>query len=139
MKIYLSKLKDPRWQKKRLEILERDNFTCQMCKDEETELHIHHKKYGHENPWDNNNEDLITYCKYCHEIYSALNKENINLIEIIKKDIFFIALSYDSNNTKCASLYFLNENILTSIMLFREKSYNNLNNLFLKSYNFFNK
>ncbi len=26
---YASKLKDPRWQKKRLEILQRDDFACQ--------------------------------------------------------------------------------------------------------------
>ena len=30
---YSEKLKDPRWQKKRLEILERDNFRCQYCGD----------------------------------------------------------------------------------------------------------
>lgn len=30
---YSQKLRDPRWQKKRLEILERDSFTCQHCHD----------------------------------------------------------------------------------------------------------
>jgi 5-methylcytosine-specific restriction endonuclease McrA len=29
---YSEKLRDPRWQKKRLEIFQRDNFICQNCK-----------------------------------------------------------------------------------------------------------
>lgn len=30
---YSQKLLDPRWQRKRLEILQRDDFTCQVCSD----------------------------------------------------------------------------------------------------------
>ena len=64
---YSEKLKDPRWQKKRLEILQRDNFTCQLCGDTETTLHIHHKKYfKNKEPWDINNKYLVTLCKHCH-------------------------------------------------------------------------
>ena len=42
---YSEKLKNPKWQKKRLEILNRDNFTCIKCGDKETTLQIHHFKY----------------------------------------------------------------------------------------------
>jgi len=35
---YAEKLKDPRWQKKRLEIMERDEWTCQWCVDSESPL-----------------------------------------------------------------------------------------------------
>jgi len=50
---YSEKLKDPRWQKKRLEILSRDKFTCQLCSDKETELHIHHNEYfPGKKPWE---------------------------------------------------------------------------------------
>lgn len=38
---YLEKLKDPRWQKRRLEIFQRDEFTCQVCFDTESTLHVH--------------------------------------------------------------------------------------------------
>lgn len=62
---YSEKLKDPRWQKKRLEILSRDNFTCQCCGDKDTSLHIHHSKYTGE-PWEAPNEDLKTLCEHCH-------------------------------------------------------------------------
>ena len=65
MKTYSEKLKDPRWQKKRLEILQRDNFKCVLCKDSETELHINHLKYTG-NPWEAPSRDLETLCKDCH-------------------------------------------------------------------------
>lgn len=42
---YIEKLRDPRWQKKRLQILERDGFACQSCYDTETTLHVHHCTY----------------------------------------------------------------------------------------------
>lgn len=64
---YSDKLKSPKWQKKRLQILERDNWQCQYCKDTETQLQVHHLKYSGE-PWDAKNEDLITACSDCHNI-----------------------------------------------------------------------
>lgn len=64
---YKDKLKDPRWQKKRLEILERDNWACQICGDEESTLVVHHFKYSNCEPWDIDNEYLITYCEDCHK------------------------------------------------------------------------
>ena len=63
---YSELLKDPRWQKKRLEILDRDNFTCTVCGDSRETLHVHHKRYSG-SPWDSSNEDLSTLCRWCHE------------------------------------------------------------------------
>lgn len=67
-KTYAEKLKDPRWQRRRLEILNRDNFTYQKCGDKENTLHIHHRwyKFGKE-PWDYPDEILVTLCEKCHE------------------------------------------------------------------------
>jgi len=42
---YSEKLKDPRWQKKRLKVLERDNWECKQCGEKEETLHIHHLLY----------------------------------------------------------------------------------------------
>ena len=79
MTTYSQKLKDPRWQKKRLEILQRDDFTCQNCHDRTSQLHVHHKKYNFGNDiWDYNNELLITFCNECHNKVSEL-KKNIKL------------------------------------------------------------
>lgn len=65
---YLEKLKDPRWQKKRLEIFKRDKWTCQICYDTESTLHVHHRLYFKNNePWDYPNEALVTLCEECHE------------------------------------------------------------------------
>lgn len=65
---FFKKYKDPRWQKKRLEILQRDEFECQRCGDSESTLHIHHFYYEKDkNPWEYHNEALITLCESCHE------------------------------------------------------------------------
>jgi hypothetical protein len=65
---YSEKLKHPLWQKKRLEIFNRDDFTCQICGDTETQLHVHHKKYFEGvYPWEYDNKQLITYCENCHQ------------------------------------------------------------------------
>jgi hypothetical protein len=65
---YYEKLKDPRWQKKRLEILERDEFTCQQCMDDKSTLNVHHRRYiKNRDPWDYPNDALITLCESCHE------------------------------------------------------------------------
>lgn len=64
---YAQKLKDPRWQKKRLRILERDKYTCQLCKSKEKFLHVHHKIYNDKDPWDIEDGSLITLCSECHE------------------------------------------------------------------------
>jgi hypothetical protein len=63
---YTDKLKDPRWQKKRLEIFSRDNFTCQCCNSTENTLVVHHFKYSGE-PWDIDSKHLLTLCEECHQ------------------------------------------------------------------------
>jgi len=70
---YAEKLKDPRWIKKRVEILERDDWVCQNCGEDTTtlhvhQLHVHHTCYkAHINPWDYKKELLITLCETCHK------------------------------------------------------------------------
>lgn len=64
---YSDKLKSPKWQKKRLEIMKRDDFTCKKCGDTETQLHVHHKEYINGlDPWEYDNKFLITLCEDCH-------------------------------------------------------------------------
>lgn len=65
---YAEKLKDPRWQKKRLQILERDKWKCRACGETEKTLHVHHIFYmPGVDPWDVPDGLLITFCKDCHE------------------------------------------------------------------------
>lgn len=65
---YYEKLKDPRWQKKRLEILERDGWECRACGEKENTLNIHHVFYlPGKDPWDIPPGLLITFCEKCHK------------------------------------------------------------------------
>ena len=67
MKTYAEKLKDPRWQKKRLEIFARDKWTCQGCGDTTQTLNVHHRRYSSGlDPWESDDVDLITLCDNCH-------------------------------------------------------------------------
>jgi hypothetical protein len=68
---YKEQLESPLWQKKRLKIFERDNFTCVLCDDKSTQLHVHHKKYTGK-AWNAPDEDLATLCKECHFIIEHL-------------------------------------------------------------------
>jgi hypothetical protein len=64
---YSEKLKDPRWQKKRLEVLKRDEWACRGCGDNDTTLHVHHIFYiPRSEPWDIPDGLLITLCESCH-------------------------------------------------------------------------
>lgn len=73
---YWERLKDPRWQRKRLEILERDEWTCQVCGEKEKPLHIHHKYYlPVTNPWDYQDDCLVTVCEECHENETKRRKD----------------------------------------------------------------
>ena len=83
---YSEKLKSPKWQRKRLEVLQRDDFTCQLCSDTENQLHIHHKKYTGE-PHEAPLEDLITLCLHCHEAETIMNRQDETIIFVYKENI----------------------------------------------------
>ncbi len=65
---YSEKIKDPRWQRKRLEIFARDDFTCRNCKDTTSPLTVHHLCYFPKtDPWEYDGDFLVTLCENCHE------------------------------------------------------------------------
>lgn len=93
---YSEKLRDPRWQKKRAEILSRDFGCCylcwQMCGGEKElyqdnyygirELSVHHKYYEKgKQPWEYKNEALVTLCKDCHENEDLFREKFFDYIE----------------------------------------------------------
>lgn len=69
MGTWVEKCKDPRWQKKRLQILERDEWKCCSCDNESRTLHVHHIMYSndYQNPWDYPDRFLVTLCDECHD------------------------------------------------------------------------
>lgn len=84
MSSYSEKLKDPRWQKKRLEVLNRDSFSCQWCGDTHSTLHVHHTYYEKCNPWESDNDCLITICEDCHCLEHSLTKLESFLWECLR-------------------------------------------------------
>lgn len=83
MTSYIELLRDPRWQKKRLEIMQRDEFACQRCFDSESTLNVHHRFYKKDSaPWDYPDGSLVTLCESCHKDESAiLNAEKKLLLD----------------------------------------------------------
>lgn len=67
-KSYSELLRDPRWQKKRLQILERDGWKCLDCGDESKTLNVHHHTYRNgAAPWDYKDSNFGTFCEDCHK------------------------------------------------------------------------
>ena len=78
---YAEKLLDPRWQKMRLEVLQRDSFSCQHCGDKTKTLHVHHTYYQYgKDPWDYDAGSLITYCEDCHTLAEQTREDLRELI-----------------------------------------------------------
>lgn len=65
---YWELLRDPRWQKVRLHVMEREAFACQYCGDTSTTLNVHHTFYRTgADPWDYPMDSLECLCEPCHE------------------------------------------------------------------------
>ncbi len=68
MSAYSELLRDPRWQRKRLEVFQRDDWKCTQCGETEKELHVHHVRYiPYLKPWEYDNSLLKTLCHSCHK------------------------------------------------------------------------
>lgn len=129
-KKYSEQLQNPLWQKKRLEIFNRDNFACQLCSDESSTLNVHHKYYKKDTQaWEYPNDALVTYCKHCHSVVEYLKKENPNLYPsvLIKKvatyvggeSIFLMGIvkEKDSNVGSVIVLDYKEDNITYALLL----------------------
>lgn len=66
---YAQKLQDPRWQRKRLEVMQAADWKCVICGDKDEELNVHHPAYSANcEPWDYPRAQLECLCKTCHTI-----------------------------------------------------------------------
>jgi len=71
MSKWSSAYRDSRWQRKRLAVMERDNWRCVSCgaSGEGVLLNVHHGFYvPGRAPWEYQDEDLVTWCEDCHNI-----------------------------------------------------------------------
>ena len=83
---YKEQIKSPQWQRRRLEIMQRDDFTCQICGCKDKALNVHHTAYEQGKLiWEYPDDTLITLCESCHE-YEHMKDVSINeLLCSIKK------------------------------------------------------
>jgi hypothetical protein len=82
---YKEQLKSPKWQKKRLDVLNLRGFKCENCANEEKQLHVHHRFYlKGRKAWEYDNDVLQVLCETCHENEHKKPKENENQSEIIE-------------------------------------------------------
>lgn len=89
--------KTSKWHKKSLEIRERDNYLCRVCmlnkyntvmKYNPNDLSVHHiipLEVDNTKAFDNNN--LITLCRYHHDMAECGDIPTDELLEIVRKDI----------------------------------------------------
>jgi hypothetical protein len=101
MKSYSEKLKDPRWQRKRLEVMQRDDFTCRLCGNAEKTLNVHHCNYGKgKEPWDYPDSNLVTLCEDCHtgvEDVQKWTRQVISTDKLAKSAIHFLTIFFSGN------------------------------------------
>jgi hypothetical protein len=78
---YKELLKDGRWQVKKTQIMQRDNFTCRMCgakAADGTTLNVHHIQYRRDaKPWEYEDCELVTLCENCHKAHHDEIKSHI--------------------------------------------------------------
>lgn len=73
---YSELLRDPRWQRKRLEVLSRSNFTCEECEANDKTLNVHHIRYRKgAKPWEYDAEELQSLCEECHKLRHECEKD----------------------------------------------------------------
>ena len=94
---YKEQYLNPKWQKRRLEILQRDEFKCHMCGSDEKTLHVHHIRYENgRKVWEYDDLELITLCDPCHDLEhwrdTQLQKgfDELRKIGVLNHEIFRI-------------------------------------------------
>lgn len=136
-KTYWQKLQDPRWQKLRLKAMEAKNFSCEICKDNESTLNVHHKEYFKEHePWDYNIHQLSVLCENCHET----QHDNSDVLKIVSS---YLPLDGFMNRTECAFLLagisdFNYESLITVSCIRENKSLKKIHDLGMKLRSKFN-
>lgn len=77
-KTYAEKLRDPRWQEKRLRCLDKAMWTCELCKAVRPSagLQVHHPIYlSGLDPWDYPDDILMVLCDPCHVARQEIERQ----------------------------------------------------------------
>ncbi len=105
---YAEKLKDPRWQRRRLEIMNRDDFRCLDCGSESNTLNVHHVIYRKKlDLWEYPDELLLTLCSRCHEarheaqdrLLVAISRQPVSIVDDIIGHYWLFGHGNESSGT----------------------------------------
>ena len=89
MVTYSEKLRDPRWQRVRIDVWRRAGCMCEACGNDKESLEVHHCYYekGKE-PWDYPHTCFLLLCESCHsEWHEEKQKLDKTLAEFYTEDI----------------------------------------------------
>lgn len=86
-------LRDPRWQRKRLEAMAAADWKCQRCGRGDLELHVHHPKYKHGAlPWEYVISELLVLCDLHHQEEHGLRRSDQVLLDLFSSMVYAHAI-----------------------------------------------
>ena len=91
---YKDQLRHPKWQKRKAEILLRDNYTCKnpKCCATDKNLQVHHLEYlGNLLAWEYPDDMLITLCEDCHDAERGREQLEKHLATTLKMKGFLMS------------------------------------------------
>ncbi len=96
---YRQLLKDPRWQRRRLEKFLSAGWVCERCGAADRTLHIHHKRYRRgAKPWEYEVSELECLCELCHQREHA-SAPNLDLSGLGRLDaLLYVAETFGLND-----------------------------------------
>jgi hypothetical protein len=73
---FYQQYQDPRWQRKKYEIMAQRNWVCEWCGAKDRQLHVHHGYYEKDRAvWDYPNDSLYCLCDPCHRKANANKRD----------------------------------------------------------------
>jgi 5-methylcytosine-specific restriction endonuclease McrA len=89
---YSDKLQLPSWQKRRLEVMQRDSWSCRSCGETKIQLQVHHVDYiPGIDPADYPDDMLVTLCQVCHDKERGRDKLETHLATTLKMKGFLLS------------------------------------------------
>jgi hypothetical protein len=116
---YYELLKHPLWQKKRLEIMQRNGFSCEKCGSTESTLNVHHEYYKKGlNPWEYPDESLHCLCEDCHlKTHNYIDTINKILRTLSNQDLSLVLGYVSALNMcrECESVLIENDEMISGV------------------------
>jgi hypothetical protein len=92
---YSELLRDPQWQRKRLEVLQRDDWKCIHCARGDLTLNVHHRMYRKgAKPWEYDESELQTLCEHCHESGHVFREQIDEFLRDLSPPALSLVLGY---------------------------------------------